>query len=270
MHQDDEIDLLELFSDLWNGKWYILSATIFAVLIGGSYAAYKEKNQAVTHQSTISFTRGHLPPFLNANDANDANDANEIFSDFKELFHSKVEFDTWKSDHSQSQIEYDDLSLTQIVDGIELASQNKLISLTPNELVVETNNLQLLDSYRSYLQAINQALTNKYIDRAEKEKTYIETRFKDFWNSDDSLNEQILIFMSHTVEVRALDRYIEVAKSGVHVFDISRPTLPVVTSPAPKTNLILGLSFLLGGFFGAAYVLLRNAIRRRRDALKEA
>jgi len=42
-----------------------------------------------------------------------------------------------------------------------------------------------------------------------------------------------------------------------------------VTSAAPKTNLIVALSIVLGGFVGAAYVLLRNAIRRRRETLSE-
>ena len=48
---------------------------------------------------------------------------------------------------------------------------------------------------------------------------------------------------------------------------MSAPTLPIVTSAAPKTNLIVALSIVLGVGDGAAYVLLRNAIRRRREIL---
>ena len=59
---------------------------------------------------------------------------------------SKLELEAWKSEHSKFQREYDDLSLMQIVDGIELISQRKLINLTPNELLVEKNKVQLLDS----------------------------------------------------------------------------------------------------------------------------
>jgi len=73
--------------------------------------------------------------------------------------------------------------------------------------------------------------------------------------------------MQHLNEVRELESYVERAESGANVFEINRPTPPVVTSAAPKTNLIVALSIVLGGFVGAAYVLLRNAIRRRRETL---
>ena len=82
-----------------------------------------------------------------------------------------------------------------------------------------------------------------------------------------ALRDQVLIFLQHTNEVRELVRYVERAEGGAHVFEISRPTPPVVTSAAPKTNLIVALSIVLGGFVGAAYVLLRNAIRRRRETI---
>ena len=71
--------------------------------------------------------------------------------------------------------------------------------------------------------------------------------------------------MGHLTEVRKLDRHVELVESGAKVFSIRHPTPPIVTSPAPKTNLILVLSFVLGGFIGAASVLLRNAIRRRSE-----
>jgi len=111
---------------------------------------------------------------------------------------------------------------------------------------------------------------NKMLDlngRRFDEINYIERRFKDFWIADVPLRSQALTFMQHTNEMRKLKSYVERAEGGAHVFEISSPTQPVVTSAAPKTNLIVALSIVLGGFFGAAYVLLRNAIRRRRETL---
>jgi len=99
------------------------------------------------------------------------------------------------------------------------------------------------------------------------EINYIERRFKDFWIADVPLRSQALTFMQHTNEMRKLKSYVERAEGGAHVFEISSPTQPVVTSAAPKTNLIVALSIVLGGFVGAAYVLLRNAIRCRRETL---
>jgi len=261
MHQDDEIDLFELFSDLWVGKWAIISFTLIAMIFGGSYAVYKERNQVFSYQSTIAFTAKNMPPFY------DTNDTNHVFSDFRALFYSAPEFEVWKGGNDEVTIEFNDIALTQVVDGVELASNPSLVSLDASGLRVNTNDLQVLDGFHSYLRSLNETLTRQYTVRAGEEINYIERRFKDFWDADVALRDQVLIFLQHTNEVRELVRYVERAEGGVHVFEINRPTPPVVTSAAPKTNLIVALSIVLGGFVGAAYVLLRNAIRRRRETL---
>lgn len=261
MHQDDEIDLFELFSDLWVGKWAIISFTLIAMIFGGSYAVYKERNQVFSYQSTIAFTAKNLPPFY------DTNDTNHVFSDFRALFHSAPEFEVWKARNDEVTIEFNDIALTQVVDGLELASNPSLVSLDASGLRVNTSDLQVLDGFYSYLSSLNETLTRQYIVRAGEEINYIERRFKDFWVTDVALRDQVLNFMQHLNEVRELESYVERAESGANVFEISRPTPPVVTSAAPKTNLIVALSIVLGGFVGAAYVLLRNAIRRRRETI---
>ena len=267
MQQDDEIDLYELFEELYRGKWLIISTILVALACGGSYAIYKERNQVfsyqstISHQSTIAFTAKNLPPFYNTN---------YVFSDLRELFHSPPAFEAWKASNSEAPIDFGDISLTQVVDGVELASNSSLVSLDASGLTVNANDLQVLDGFHSYLSSLNETLTRQYIVRAGEEINYIERRFKDFWASDAALRDQVLILLQHTNELRNLARYVERAESGAHIFEITRPTLPVVTStaPAPKTNLIVALSIVLGGFVGAAYVLLRNAIRRRRETSK--
>ena len=79
MHQDDEIDLFELFSVLWEGKWAIISFTLIAMIFGGAYAVYKERNQVFRYQSTIAFTVKNLPPFYDTNDTNDTNDNGRVW-----------------------------------------------------------------------------------------------------------------------------------------------------------------------------------------------
>lgn len=258
MHQDDEIDLFELFSDLWVGKWAIISFTLIAIIFGVAYAVYKERNQVVSYQSTIAFTAENLPPFYNADYA---------FSNLSKLFHSAPEFEVSKADNSNPPINLSGITLTQVVDGVELASNSSLVSLNANGLKVNTNDLQVLDGFHSYLSSLNETLTLQYIARAGEELNYIERRFKDFWATDVALREQALVLMQHINEVRKLERYVERAEGGANVLEISRPTPPVVTSAAPKTNLIVALSIVLGGFVGAAYVLLRNAIRCRRETV---
>ena len=258
MHQDDEIDLFELFSDLWVGKWAIISFTLIAMIFGGSYAVYKERYRDFSHQSFIAFTGTYLPPFY---------DAQEVFSDFRAVFHSVPQFEAWKAGKSSAPINLSDITLTQVVNGVELASNSSLVSLDANGLKVNTKDLQVLDGFHSYLSSVNETLTRRYIALAEEEINYIERHFKDYWTADVALEDQVLRLMQNTNEARKLVRYVERAEGGAHVFEISRPTPPVVTSAAPKTNLIVALSIVLGGFVGAAYVLLRNAIRRRRETL---
>jgi len=258
VHQEDEIDLFELFSALWEGRWSIIALTLIAVLFGGAYAVYKERNHVFSYKSTIAFTAHNLPPFY---------DANHAFSDLSRLFRSEPQFKAWRTSNSKAIIDFAPISPTQLVDGVELASSSSLVSLDANGLGVNTNDLQVLDGLHSYLMFLNESLTRQYIERTVDEINYIERRFKDFWIADVPLQEQVLTFMQHTNEVRKLESYVERAEGGAHVFKISRPTQPVVTSASPKTNLIVALSIVLGGFVGAAYVLLRNTIRRRRETL---
>ena len=158
----------------------------------------------------------------------------------------------------------------QFAKGVELASNSSLVTLDASGLRVHTKDLELLDGFHSYLSSLNETLTQQYIERTGEEINYIERRFKDFWDEDEALREQVLILMQHTNEVRKLKVYVERAESGAHVFEINRPTPPVITSAASKTNLIVALSIVLGGFVGAAYVLLRNVIRTRRETLSAA
>ena len=275
MHQDDEIDLFELFSDLWDGKWAILSATLIAICIGGAYSVVKERKHVVKYQSIIAFTSKNLPPFLDSinstdpTDSTDPNVANDAFFEFRALFHSKSDFEAWKASNSEAQIDFDDISLTKVIEGVELSFNSKLVSLEANGLKVNTNDLQVLDSFYDYLSSLNEKLTRQYIARTRAEIAYIERRFKDFWSADDALQDQVLVLLQHANEVRTLERYVDRAQNGAYVLEISRPTIPVVTSATPKTKLIMALSVVLGAFVGIAYVLLRNAIRRRRETLSE-
>lgn len=266
MHQDDEIDLFELFSDLWDGKWAILSVTLAAICIGAAYSVVKERNHVINYQSTIAFTAKNLPPFYDSNDPNVAQDA---FFEFRALFHAKSDFEAWKASNSEARIDFDDISLTKVIEGVELSFNSNLVSLEANGLKVNTNDLQVLDSFYVYLSSLNEKLTRQYIARTRAEIAYIERRFKDFWSADDALQDQVLVLLRHANEVRTLERYVDRAQNGAYALEISRPTNPVVTSATPKTKLIIALSVVLGGFVGIAYVLLRNAIRRRRETLSE-
>ena len=98
----------------------------------------------------------------------------------------------------------------------------------------------------------------EYVSRAKEELNIIETRFKDLSNANDAVISEIL----------NIDRYIDSAEKGAKVLSISHPTFPEKTSPKPI--LILALSIMLGGMIGVIYVLISNAICKRKDMLAKA
>jgi LPS O-antigen subunit length determinant protein (WzzB/FepE family) len=49
-YADDEIDLMELVANLWDGKWLIAGITFCAVLISTGYSILSPKNFALTYQ----------------------------------------------------------------------------------------------------------------------------------------------------------------------------------------------------------------------------
>lgn len=150
---------------------------------------------------------------------------------------------------------------------MDLSFNLKLVSLEANGLKVNTNDLQVLDSFFVYLSSLNETLTRQYIARTRAEINYIERQFKDFWNANDALQYWVVILLRHVDEARTLERYVDRAENGAYAFEISRPTNPVVTSATPKTNLIIALSVVLGEFVRVTYALLRNAIRQHRETL---
>ena len=271
MQKDDEIDLFELFVELYRGKWLIILAILVAMACGGSYAKVKEKSHVTTYKSTIAYSPKNLPPFIDAGKAADDLDA---------LFHSQASFEIWKASNAQSPLEYQDFSRILVVNGYQISRPSaprlflgtllkpSVSEFLNGELSVRSNDLAVLDSYYSYLQSLNETLTRDYLVQALEEMNEIENRFRDYWSWEDKLKIQLLNVMAHTTEIRKIQRFIASIESGAKVFSIRHPTPPIVTSAAPKTNLILALSFVLGGFIGVASVVLRNAIHRRSETSK--
>ena len=52
---DDEIDLIELFEILWNGKLFILTVTIFATIVGFAYAQFTKPVYVPNYKITVPY-----------------------------------------------------------------------------------------------------------------------------------------------------------------------------------------------------------------------
>jgi hypothetical protein len=69
----------------------------------------------------------------------------------------------------------------------------------------------------------------------------------------------------HNETVLSIDRYVVAAETGTKVFVIQNPTRPARVSPG--ASLVFLMCVLAGGMLGSVFVLIRNAVRNRKQAL---
>ena len=245
---DDEIDLFELFQVLWGGKWLISTFVVLAFLLGGGFILSKDK----AYESKVVYSIDNIPPFYNDNKAS---------TDFQKKFYSIDVFNEWKKNKDNTSLLFDDFSKTEVLDGFVLTKDEDeplAVIKDSTSILVKSNQLPLLNDFYNYAEYINLLLKDEYLSRANDELKIIETRFKDLSSADSSVVQTVL----------SIDRYIVSAENGDNVLSLQPPSVP--KKVAPKSSLILALSLVLGGFIGAAYVLIMNAIKTRREQLAKA
>lgn len=245
---DDEIDLFELFQVLWVGKWLISTFVVLAFLLGGGFILSKDK----VYESKLVYSIDTIPPFYGDGKAS---------SDFQKKFYSIDVFKEWKKNKDNTSLVFDDFSKTVVIDGFVMTKgENEPLAVIKDSasILVKSNQLPILNDFYNYAEYINLLLKDEYVSRANDELKIIETRFKDLSSAESSIIQTVL----------SIDRYIASAEKGDNVLSIERPSAP--KKVAPKSSLILALSLVLGGFIGAAYVLMMNAIKTRREQLAKA
>jgi LPS O-antigen subunit length determinant protein (WzzB/FepE family) len=245
---DDEIELFEFFQVLWNGKWLISAFVALAFLLGGGFILSKDK----VYESKVVYSIDTIPPFYGGNKAS---------TDFQKKFYSIDVFNEWKKNKDNTSLLFDDFSKTEVLDGFVLTKDEGeplAVIKDSTSILVKSNQLPILNDFYNYAEYINLLLKDEYVSRANDELKIIETRFKDLSSAESSIIQTVL----------SIDRYIASAEKGDNVLSIERPSTP--KKVAPKSSLILALSLVLGGFIGAAYVLIMNAIKTRREQLAKA
>ena len=245
---DDEIDLFELFQVLWGGKWLISTFVVLAFLLGGGFILFKDK----AYESKVVYSIDNIPPFY---------DDNKASTDFQKKFYSIDVFNEWKKSNENTSLVFEDFSKTEVIDGFVLSKDDGATLAVIKDsasILVKSNQLPILNDFYEYAEHINVLLKVEYVSRAKDELKIIETRFKDLSSADSSVVQTVL----------SIDRYIVSAENGDNVLSVQRPSVP--KKVAPKSSLILALSLVLGGFIGAAYVLIMNAIKTRKEQLAKA
>jgi LPS O-antigen subunit length determinant protein (WzzB/FepE family) len=250
--QDDEIDLFALFQTLWDGKWLISAFVAIAVLLGGGFLLVKD----AVYESKLIYSVYSIPPFYSADKAS---------ADFQNKFYSVSVFEEWKQNNSNASLVFEDFSATEVVNGFVLSKdEDKQLATLASEkkvgyfVLVKSNQLPTVVDFFKYVTYVNTALTKEYVQRAKQELNIVEARFKDFSTADNSIIEKIL----------AIDRYLVSVEKGSRVLAIQHPTMPEKVSP--KSSLILAMSVVLGGMVGVFFILVRNAMTKRKEQLAEA
>ena len=249
--QDDEIDLFEFFQTLWNGKWLISAFVAIAVLLGGGFLLSKD----ALFESKLIYSVNTIPPFYKDT---------KVSTDFKQKFYSNSVFKDWKESNSNASIVFEDFSATEVVDGFVMSKDGGQLATLASEkkgrffVLVKSDQLPILDDFFKYTTHINATLKKDYIQRAKEELNIIEARYKDISNADNSMISNIL----------SIDRYIVSAEKGANVLTFQRPTIPKKVSP--KSSPILAMSVVLGGLVGVLFILIRNAVTKRKEQLAKA
>lgn len=245
---DDEIDLFELLQVLWDGKWLLSTFVVVAFLLGGGFILSKDK----VYESKVVYSIDTIPPFYGGGKAS---------SDFQKKFYSIDIFKEWKKNKDNISLVFEDFSKTEVIDGFVMSKdEDETLAVIKDSasIIVKSNQLPILNDFYNYAEHINLLLKDEYVRRANDELKIIETRFKDLMSAESNIVQTFL----------SIDRYLALAENGDNVLSIERPSVP--KKVAPKSSLILALSLVLGGFMGAAYVLIMNAIKTRREPLAKA
>ena len=249
--QDDEINLFELFQTLWDGKWFISAFTLIAMLTGTGYI-YSKKPQ---YESFIKYSFNNLPPFY---------DYNYVKIDFKKNFHSKTNFDNWKQINGKTSFVHEDISFTEVINGIVLTKRNyKLLATVSTKpgsefILARTNNLSTVDDLFKYAQFINNLLKEKYVIRSNSEIKIMSSRIKEFAPTDSGIVAKVL----------SVDRFFESVKNKSNILRFDRPSKPQEVSI--KSILIFSIFVLSGAILGVLYVLISKAIANRKERLLKA
>lgn len=160
------------------------------------------------------------------------------------------------------------VSAQQICDGnigcMESEAVKRFLSLLGNSWEKKSSTLSFSTSapleqnqYDVQIQQANTALTNEVYIEATTELALIQTELTDALLGTERVATNML----------NAKRIIQTIDSGQSV--ISFGSVSVVKS-SPKVPLILALSVVLGGMVGVFFILVRNAITKRKEQLAKA
>lgn len=249
LEQDDEIDLFKTFETLWAGKWIITAFAGIALAFGFLFNFYKEESLPPPHFAVLApYTINLFSPF----DNQICNRNSECINNRVAIKLKKLAQDSWSTS--------DQIKEDWKVAGINLKASNPECPLKILCLVLITRSPQDPEFYDEQLRQYNQILLMELRQQIEKEILAISELKKSFENN------VVLSSRPYASNNLELHRYLSVIEDGQAVINFGEIDFIKVTPPH-KQNIIIVLSFVLGGVLGSVIVLLRSMLSSRRDAV---
>lgn len=297
---DDEIDLRELFVTLWKGKWFITFCVLLAIALGSLYLRYADKKYTVTYIFKPVSSEDATPNFSGLGGLASLagvslpSSSSGDFTAFKMLLKSE-EVATLMMDDTQFIREIfasewngsaraferpppGPLTPLKAVIKFVLLGEGETAYIAPNPARVanwmsnafvtsvdrdtgyltfssETTKPELSLKIISRAASLtDQLLKERFIRSAEKTMTFYQQKLAAARAREHREALAKLIAQE--------DQKLMLASKGSYFVAEPLTTPSVSLYPtSPKSSLILALSVVLGGFFGAALVLIRKALK---------
>ena len=243
--QDDEIDLFEMFETLWTGKWIIIAFVGISLASGFTFNLYKKTNLPDPHFRVIApYSVNLFRPLHSQVCKEQGKDLNCVRKRVSYEFESLAR-DQWSKNNL---IEQEWKTAGLHLGALKPDCRKGYICLELN-----TRSPLAPEIYEGLLQGYNEILTAS-ISKEVKEE--LSTQFKHNAKS-------ILASEAYAENILKLRRLLNGIESGQMAINFAAIEVKEVFPP-DKQNLIMALSFVLGGFLGCAIVLIRSAISNRR------
>ena len=263
---NEDIDLIELFLILWNGKLIIISFIILALLSGSAYIFVRD-NVNSNNQIYNSIIKYEINPIAiyKFNDSSYRYNESKVKSDFKKLLYSKEIFSDWKNNLENFSINYDYVSNTKNIDGIAVSKkEEELIVLFQdtnyyNSIILKTNHMSMIDEIYSYITHVNDVLSSRYLLAFKDEYNKIDIKNREFNNTFPEVASR-----SYIHRLILIEQYLEQIRGGENVINLQPPTKPEEVNQTVTSKYVLLSGFaILGSMLGAFFLFTRRAVKRR-------
>lgn len=248
---EDEVDLYEFFEAIWNGKGQIILSALLAALVGFIFLFVQKPE----YEARLNFSIQNKPSFLSEG---------TVLAQFKKMFFSKGEFEYWKNNNVDTLLEYEDFSMTRVVDGFTITKDETELFAKferPDEggplILVGTNELKILDDIYKYINYIDEKLRRSYFSLVTEEIKGLDEYLQKLEGTDSEIQKDLM----------SAKRFLVAIDSGASVISFQHPTMPAKVWP--NSRIILLISVFVGGTIGVFIVLVRFAIRRHKSKLDQ-